>query len=131
MWEKSKEYEKVMAEQAKCRRKIVIWIIMKNGRRYGEITVRFSSRSKSSYVTVYMLPNERTNGNEITGYEHICDIGNDCRAREGIAKILIRNKEKLKAYYGIDISADEDTLRDLDGWENYMRHAGYDVIRAL
>lgn len=128
---KSKEYEKVIAEHAKFRRNFVIWIIMKDGRRYGEIMIRFSSRSKSSYVTVYMLPNERTDGDEISGYEHIRDIGNDCRAREGIAKILIRNREKLKAYYGIDIPANEDILRDIDGWEGFMRRAGYAVIRTM
>lgn len=125
-----KEYKAMCVEQDKCRKILSVWIIFKDGEKAGVVTARRSVNGKSSYVTVNMLPNKHT-WREITGYEYIRDLCCESRAREGIAKILIRNREALNTYYGMDITCNEKWLSSNDGWENTIRRSGYDVIRVL
>lgn len=130
MRDKWKEYETMREEQRKCIKLFSVWVIMKDGKKRGVITSRRAVQGNSSFVTVEILPKANIPHLAVYGFEHVRGLnGKEC-ALEGVAKILIRNREKLKEHYGIKIPVDERALTFHDGWEDFMSLAGYDVIKA-
>ena len=126
-----REYDAMREEQRKCVDLIAVWVILKEGQKCGVIMSRRATRGKSSFVTLEMSPMVMTNGSAIYGYEHLRGLnGSEC-TREGIAKILIRNRETLKSYYDIVIPANEKVLMEHDGWKFFMSLGEYDVIRVV
>ncbi len=131
MRDKWREYETMREEQRKCIKLFSVWLIIKDGKKRGVITSRRAEHGNSSFVTVEMLPKEKIPSNVVHGFEHVRGLnGHDC-AVEGIARILIRHREKLRAHYGIEIPVDERKLTFHDGWEDCMSVSGYDVIQAV
>ncbi len=130
MRDKWREYETMREEQRKCVKLFSVWVIMKDGKKRGVITSRRAAQGNSSFVTVEIRPKANIAKHFIYGFEHVRGLNSKECALEGIAKILIRNREKLRAHYGIEIPVDERRLTFQDGWEDLMSLAGYDVIKA-
>lgn len=130
MRDKWREYETMREEQRKCVKLFSVWVILKDGKKRGVITSRRAANGTSSFVTVEILPNAKVPNLAVYGFEHVRGLNSKECALEGIAKILIRNREKLRAHYGIEIPVDERRLTFQDGWEDLMSLAGYEVIKA-
>lgn len=126
-----KEYENMREEQRKCVNLFSVWLIIKDGKKRGVIMSRRAAHGNSSFVTIEMTPKKYSTVSCVNGYAHVRGLVHSECTREGIAKILIRHRETLKTYYGMDIPANERYLEAPDGWEGFMSISGYDVIKAV
>ncbi len=126
-----KECENMREEQRKCVNLFSVWLIIKDGKKRGVIMSRRAAHGNSSFVTIEMTTEKYSMVSCINGYAHVRGLVHKECTREGIAKILIRHRETLKTYYGMDIPANERYLEFNDGWEGFMSISGYDVIKAV
>lgn len=126
-----KELDAMQEEIGKWRAKFSVWVIVKDGRKRGVITSRRGYHGNTSYITVEMSPDKKACGHWVKGYERVQGSLHETCTSKGIAKILRRNVEELRTYYGLEIPANERLLAEKHYWEMYMSQANYDVIRVI
>ena len=123
------EWEQMMEEHGKCRNQLALWVILRDGRIWGRITSRHPSQGKTTCVTLEMYPTACTPSRSVSGYEskHGCIWSEGTNA--GMAEILMRKREELKAYYGMELPDSRETLRDY--WEMFVGFGKYEVVRVM
>lgn len=129
MRDKWREYETMREEQCKCVKLCSVWVIMKDGKKLGVIKSRRAANGTSSLVTVKMRPKANIANQFIYGSERVRGLDSKECALEGIAKILIRNRRKLKKHYGLDIPNDVEVVSER--WRDYFHENGYTVIGVI
>ena len=123
------EWEQMMEEHGKCRNQLALWVILRDGRIWGRITSRHPSQGKTTCVTLEMYPTVNTPSKSVCGYEskpgYIWREGTNA----GIAEILMRKREELKVYYGMELPDSRETLSDY--WEMFVGFGKYEVVRVM
>lgn len=121
-----REWDNHRAEEKKCTAGLSVWVIVKDGVSYGRITVRNSRSGNASSITLTMHRNG--GATEIAGYERIPSIKPDW-VDSGIAKLLMRHKEKLITSFKFRLPDSAETLSK--SWRQYIEFSGYKAIQAL
>ena len=132
---RNKELGAMLTEELTCAALLMVWVILKDGKLRGRITSRRPSPSVSSCVVFKMFTEcaDSEKDNElyeefVYGYEHSAGFRH-ASTENGITEILMRNRNELKVYFGIEIPERADLSEGR--WEKYFRRAGYDVISVF
>ena len=123
-----RERDDYVNETKKCRAGVSVWLIVKDGRGYGRITVRNARSGNASFITLNMCDYDSPGLTEITGYERVPSVKRDW-VNSGIARLLLRHKEKLITYCKFRLPDSVETLSK--SWEDFIEFSGYKAIQAL
>ena len=123
-------WTQVLNELDVCVKLLALWVILKGGKMVGRVVARYSKSGGTTFVTfqLFGIAASNDNGTGVYGHERMSGWGYD-RTGMGIAEILVRNRERLKDEYGIEVKGQDWEIQSR--WEKDITAGGYDVIRVI
>lgn len=123
--------QKIHSELEMCEKLLAVWVILKCEEVCGRIIARYSRSGGTTFVTfiLYSKASFGGNGEPIFGYERMTGYGYN-RTGAGIGEILDKNREKLKADYGIELSI-QQAWEIQNTWRKDIEAAGYNVNPSI
>lgn len=120
---------KALEEMEKASKAVSVWLIMKEQKLRGRITLRWT-RAKSGYVAhiAFFMYTVESNLVPIGAKTNMYGYGYD-KFSFGIGEIFAKLKPLLAKYYGIKFNClDWDIMNK---WQSSFKDAGYEIIQAL